>query len=964
MLGKISRKGCAAITKCYNSTQNYTTMVTSYRHASDRPTATRSTNTIKAKLQRTRVRFAKPKCTTSLRDAFLSTNFDIFVIVLFMAFYNHGSKEVDAAENFSEEEPGGNGTGHSNSTSGSVFSSPTDELAPYAILFPWFVQIIAVFIYYVISRYLQSLPYTALVFILGFIIGYFTTGYGDNAISDSASLWLTINGQVILLVFLPGLIFLDSYTMNVHLFFQCFWQLINFAFPMVLGGTALTAVFAKYVLPYDWSWNLCMTFGAILAGTDPAAVSGLLTALGAPPRLSMHVSGESLLNDGSTVLLYQIFSSLYYYEFGIPHFGDNIGWGEGIKMFLQLAFGGASIGLAFGFGTVFVICLLNRRLSAEENVIQVVTTICSAYLAYFVAEILCNSSGIISTLVCGLTVKVFGETMINDWDLTLHFWQVTGQLLNTLLFALGGLLWGNIVSKNVYSQFETEDTDSLGAKDWGYLVLLYTYLIGARFVLVFTLYPVTSRIGIGSNLKEAIFMSYAGFRGAVGIALSLSLWANVFAATEHETVKFTSYRNDVVHLFGFVGGIALLTLLLNGITSGPLLFYLGLVTPPKTLLKVVENYRQQMIDNTLVAYVRLLSQDRFKQLDFSIVREHVPFLSNISFEQLMRAVEKHKHDTPSYLYDPPRLENVLPFLDGTGINSELADMSNQDRYEETHTRKAKSGRSSSTLASIDRSICFPTHVEQAPHDDVDGTQAERLNFIETLRYAYHQQIEQGELEEHGEVHYSLFQSLDFAEDAANACAPLNDWMGIQVASDTWVSFADKAFQTILRKLKNFHNCWNLGTWFDPGFFSVYLRVRQVLAFVRAHRVAQKIFKEQFSSVPLTPTEESVIFESNEQIKLAESSLSEIDQFDVDSVTLHFACHILLNISVKYTEKLAKQGLIPEKEASVLLQDLDSHIGNLLNCSQMDCKEVSISVERSLINDQEGSDDFSTPLLDS
>lgn len=117
---------------------------------------------------------------------------------------------------------------------------------------------------------------------------------------------------------------------------------------------------------------------------------------------------------------------------------------------------------------------------------------------------------------------------------------------------------------------------------------------------------------------------------------------------------------------------------------------------------------------------------------------------------------------------------------------------------------------------------------------------------------------------------------------------------------------------------------------------------QSLAFVRAHTVAQKIFREQFSSIPLSPTEENVIFESNEQIKLAESALSEIDQFDVDLITLHFACHILLNISVKYAEKLAKQGLIPEKEASALLQELDTHIGNLLNCRELDCKKVRTS----------------------
>lgn len=70
----------------------------------------------------------------------------------------------------------------------------------------------------------------------------------------------------------------------------------------------------------------------------------------------------------------------------------------------------------------------------------------------------------------------------------------------------------------------------------GYLVLVYVLLIVIRFVLVFGLYPVTSRIGIGTNVKESIFMSYAGFRGTVGIALALSLnstgeWLRFYATT-------------------------------------------------------------------------------------------------------------------------------------------------------------------------------------------------------------------------------------------------------------------------------------------------------------------------------------------------------------------------------------------------------------------------------------------------
>lgn len=71
-----------------------------------------------------------------------------------------------------------------------------------------------------------------------------------------------------------------------------------------------------YLHSYDWSWALCMTFGSILAATDPVAVSVLLNEVGAPPRLKMHVSGESLLNDGSagtSIIAEHLFSLHYLY---------------------------------------------------------------------------------------------------------------------------------------------------------------------------------------------------------------------------------------------------------------------------------------------------------------------------------------------------------------------------------------------------------------------------------------------------------------------------------------------------------------------------------------------------------------------------------------------------------------------------------------------------------------------------
>ena len=48
-----------------------------------------------------------------------------------------------------------------------------------------------------------------------------------------------------------------------------------------------------------------------------------------------------------------------------------------------------------------------------------------------------------------------------------------------------------------------------------------------RFVLMFSFYPLLSRIGLGTNWREAVLMSYSGLRGTVGIALSLALFSDV-----------------------------------------------------------------------------------------------------------------------------------------------------------------------------------------------------------------------------------------------------------------------------------------------------------------------------------------------------------------------------------------------------------------------------------------------------
>jgi Sodium/hydrogen exchanger family len=209
---------------------------------------------------------------------------------------------VDANETAgtSEEPSSNNSTNASSSVEGLELdddAAASDEEGysseVYAVLFPWVVQALGIVLYYLLSRGLHAIPYTGVLFIVGTCMGAGATHAGlDDQLTQSITMWTNISHRVLFCTFLPGLLFKDALEINFHLFLASFWQVMYLAFPMVLGGTYMTALVGVYVFPYNWSLNTALTFGSILAATDPVAVCVLLNEVCAPPRLRMHISGE------------------------------------------------------------------------------------------------------------------------------------------------------------------------------------------------------------------------------------------------------------------------------------------------------------------------------------------------------------------------------------------------------------------------------------------------------------------------------------------------------------------------------------------------------------------------------------------------------------------------------------------------------------------------------------------------
>ena len=156
-----------------------------------------------------------------------------------------------------------------------------------------------------------------------------------------------------------------------------------------------------------------------------------------------------------------------------------------------------------------------------------------------------------------------------------------------------------------------------------------------------------------------MFFSFGGLRGAVGIALAISLTEKVEEATGGDENEFSE---DVAKMFGMVGGISFLTLFINGTLCGPLIKKLGLVNPTAARKKIVEHYLKQAKEHILGEFIALMTLQRFYSADFSVTSHYVKLFEGLTVEEMDHAVGHNKSLVPSKKFKEPYLKYVVPYL--------------------------------------------------------------------------------------------------------------------------------------------------------------------------------------------------------------------------------------------------------------------------------------------------------------
>ena len=355
--------------------------------------------------------------------------------------------------------------------------------------------------------------------------------------------------EIIFLVFIPPLLLSAAFSSSPRDLWSHARPIGLLAVCLVLITTGAVAAAAHFVIGLPWA--AAFVLGAVVAPTDPVAAEATFRRLGVPDRVHTIVGGESIINDGTALVAYNIaVAAVVTGTFSVAQAGLE---------FLLVSGGGIVLGAV----VAVIVSPLYGRLA--DPTILVVFTLIPAYFSYIVAERL-GVSGILAVVTLGLYVgwqapkRFTARARVQSYS----FWEVLTFLMDSLLFILVGLEFPIIL--NGISEYSF-------AQLLLYAALVCGAVIGLRLLWFFfapssipALDKLLSTRYLRAPWQERLVMGWSGMRGAVSLAAALAIPLQTQAGAEFP-------QRDLIIFLTYT--VIFATLVFQGLTLPFLILRLG-----------------------------------------------------------------------------------------------------------------------------------------------------------------------------------------------------------------------------------------------------------------------------------------------------------------------------------------------------------------------------------------------------
>lgn len=310
--------------------------------------------------------------------------------------------------------------------------------------------------------------------------------------------------DVVFFIFLPPLLYLDAFNTSWKELKNVAEIVTLQAVGLVLVTVAAVAAAIHAVVP-DMPWAVAIALGAIVSPTDAVAASAISKEVQLPKRLMDIIKGESLINDATGLVAYQMAVA--------ATLTGTFSWSQASNRFLYVGLGGIVLGLVLG------VFLSRIRTKLEHRPVEIITSLLSPFVVYLAAEHM-HVSSVLAVVVAGVYLGWRGPLMHSSKTRlqAQATWETIAYVLNGFSFLLMGLQLQPILET-------VKSYPPLDLLVWTLTAAIAPIVI--RFIWAFTVTPLY--IGMrGSKAKKPhwkhlFVFSWSGMRGVVSLAAALAL---------------------------------------------------------------------------------------------------------------------------------------------------------------------------------------------------------------------------------------------------------------------------------------------------------------------------------------------------------------------------------------------------------------------------------------------------------